>query len=111
MQTLDQTFAALADPTRRAILSRLAQGEASVAELAKPFDISVRAVSLHVAVLEKAGLISRSRDAQRRPSRLELAPLRKVDDWLQNYRRIWEGRFDRMAEVLREEREEKVGAG
>jgi DNA-binding transcriptional ArsR family regulator len=103
MQNLDQTFAALADPTRRAILARLALGEASVTELAAPFDISVRAVSLHVAVLEKAGLVSRSRDAQRRPSKLELAPLRELDDWLESYRRIWEGRFDRMAEVLREE--------
>lgn len=109
MQNLDRTFAALADPTRRAILARLALGEASVAELAEPFDISVRAVSLHIAVLEKAGLVSRSRDAQRRPSKLELAQLREVDDWLESYRRLWEGRFDRMADVLRGEQEREGG--
>lgn len=109
MRNLDQTFAALADPTRRAILARLALGEASVAELARPFDISVRAVSLHIAVLERAGLVSRSRDAQRRPSKLELAPLQEVDDWLDSYRRLWEGRFDRMAEVLRGKLEKSGG--
>lgn len=100
MSQLDLTFAALADPTRRAILSRLALGEASVAELAEPFEISVRAVSLHVGVLEKAGLVTRSKDAQRRPSRLELAPLVEVDQWLASYRRLWEGRLDRMEEAL-----------
>lgn len=102
---LDLTFAALADPTRRAILARLAEGDASVAELAGPFDMSARAVSLHVSVLEKAGLVSRTRDAQRRPSRLELAPLREVDSWLERYRAMWEDRFDRMADLLNEENE------
>lgn len=99
---LDLTFAALADPTRRAILARLATGEASVAELATPFDMSARAVSLHVSVLEKAGLVSRTKDAQRRPSKLELAPLKEVDVWLGQYRALWEGRLDRMAELLKE---------
>lgn len=103
MSNLDRTFAALADPTRRAILARLALGEASVAELAEPFDISPRAVSLHVSVLEKAGLVSRSKDAQRRPSRLELAPLQAVDLWLDGYRVMWEGRFDRMEKLLKPE--------
>lgn len=100
MDQLDRTFAALADPTRRAILARLAQGEASVAELAEPFAISARAVSLHVGVLQKAGLVTRSKDAQRRPSRLELAPLVEVDHWLSSYRRLWEGRLDRMQETI-----------
>jgi DNA-binding transcriptional ArsR family regulator len=100
MSQLDLTFSALADPTRRAILARLALGDASVSELAEPFEISVRAVSLHVGVLEKAGLVSRTKDAQRRPSRLELAPLLEVDQWLSSYRRLWEGRLDRMEEVL-----------
>lgn len=106
MNQLDLTFAALADPTRRAILSRLAQGEASVAELAAPFAISVRAVSLHVSVLEKAGLVTRSKQAQRRPSRLELAPLVEVDRWLATYRRLWEGRLDRMEEALEQIRKQ-----
>ena len=97
---LNLTFAALADPTRRAILARLALGEASVAELAEPFEISARAVSLHMSVLEKAGLVSRSRDAQRRPSRLELAPLRDVDTWLGSYRQLWEGRFEALDVLL-----------
>lgn len=100
MNQLDLTFAALADPTRRAILARLARGDASVAELAEPFEISVRAVSLHVGVLQKAGLVTRSKDAQRRPSKLELAPLVEVDHWLSSYRRLWEGRLDRMEEAL-----------
>ena len=100
MDSLDAIFSALADPTRRAILARLASGEASVAELAEPFDMSPRAVSLHVAVLEKAGLVSRTKDAQRRPSRLELAPLMEVDRWLGDYRRLWETRFDRMEKAL-----------
>ena len=107
MSQLDLTFAALADPTRRAILARLAQGEASVAELAEPFAISRRAVSLHVGVLQKAGLITRSREAQRRPSRLELAPLVAVDAWLSDYRRLWEGRFDRMEEVIEQTRNKR----
>jgi len=100
MDSLDAIFSALADPTRRAILARLASGEASVAELAEPFDMSPRAVSLHVAVLERAGLVSRTKDAQRRPSRLELAPLMEVDRWLGDYRRLWETRFDRMEKAL-----------
>jgi DNA-binding transcriptional ArsR family regulator len=98
--SLSLTFAALADPTRRAILARLALGEASVAELAAPFDITVRAVSKHVGVLEKAGLVARGRDAQRRPSRLQLAPLQDVNEWLAEYRRLWEGRLDRIDGVL-----------
>jgi len=100
---LDRIFGALADPTRRAILARLALGEASVAELAEPFAMTPRAVSLHVGVLEKAGLVSRSRDGQRRPSRLELAPLQEVDLWLEHYRALWEGRLDRMAALLDEQ--------
>ena len=98
---LSSTFSALADPTRRAILARLSLGDASVTELAKPFEMSVRAVSKHVAVLERAGLIKRGRDAQKRPSRLQVAPLRAIDDWLASYRRLWEERFDRMEEVLK----------
>jgi DNA-binding transcriptional ArsR family regulator len=97
---LSQTLAALADPTRRAILARLTHGEASVAELAQPFDMTVRAISKHIGVLERAGLVSRGRDSQRRPSRLQLAPLRKVDHWLGAYRRLWEARFDNVAGVL-----------
>ena len=97
---LSTTLAALADPTRRAVLARLALGEASVSELAKPFKITVRAVSKHIGVLEKAGLVSRGRDAQRRPSRIRLAPLRAVSDWLEDYRRLWEGRLDNIETVL-----------
>ena len=97
---LSTTFAALADPTRRAVLARLALGDFSVSELAKPFDMSVRAVSKHISVLEKAGLVSRSRDAQRRPSQIRLAPLRAVNDWLDVYRRLWEGRFDAIETVI-----------
>lgn len=98
---LDATFAALADPTRRAILARLAEGEATVNELAEPFPVSVQAVSKHLKVLEKAGLISRGRDAQLRPSRLEGAPLGEAVDWLQCYRAFYEGRLDRLEEHLR----------
>ncbi len=98
---LDATFAALADPTRRAILARLAEGEATVNELAEPFPVSVQAVSKHLKVLEKAGLISRGRDAQLRPSRLEGAPLGEAVDWLQRYRAFYEGRLDRLEEHLR----------
>ena len=98
---LSSTFSALADPTRRAILARLSAGDASVAELAEPFAMSVRAVSKHVAVLERAGLVRRGRDAQKRPSRLQIGPLREIDDWLGFYRRLWEKRFDRMEEVLK----------
>src|SRR5207248_6805052 len=90
---LDATFAALADPTRRAILARLASGEASVTELAKPFAISQPAISKHLKVLERAGLISRGRDAQRRPRRLEAKPLAEATGWLEGYRQCWEGNF------------------
>jgi DNA-binding transcriptional ArsR family regulator len=99
---LDATFAALADPTRRAILARLALGETSVKELAEPFEISAPAISKHLKVLEKAGLISRGRDAQWRPCKLEPQALKSVDEWLERYRRLWEERFDRLEEYLRE---------
>jgi DNA-binding transcriptional ArsR family regulator len=99
---LDATFAALADPTRRGILARLASGEASVAQLAKPFAISQPAISKHLKVLERAGLISRSRDRQRRPSRLEAKPLAEAAGWLENYRRFWEDNFQRLDAVLDE---------
>src|ERR687886_901202 len=91
---LSATFAALADPTRRAIIGRLAKGEATVTELAAPFPITVQAVSRHLKVLEQAGLITRGRTAQLRPSRLEGAPLKDAADWLERYRRFWEGSFD-----------------
>jgi DNA-binding transcriptional ArsR family regulator len=93
---LTRTFAALADPTRRAILGRLAEGEATVNELAEPFPISVQAVSKHLKVLERAGLITRGRTAQLRPSRLRAAPLKDAVDWLEEYRAFWEGSFDRL---------------
>jgi DNA-binding transcriptional ArsR family regulator len=99
---LDATFAALADPTRRAILARLAQSEATVGELAEPFEMSQPAVSKHLKVLEKAGLISRGRDGQRRPSRLEPKPLVEATAWLEEYRKLWEARFDRLDAVLDE---------
>ena len=98
---LSSTFAALADPTRRAILSRLAEGEATVNELAEPFPISVQAVSKHLKVLERAGLITRGRTAQLRPSRLQGAPLGDAAAWLEEYRRFWEGGFDRLEQRLR----------
>jgi len=98
---LSHTFSALADPTRRAILGRLAKGEATVNELAEPFPISVQAVSKHLKVLERAGLITRGRMAQLRPSRLEGAPLSDAVDWLEQYRRFWEGGFDRLDARLR----------
>jgi DNA-binding transcriptional ArsR family regulator len=101
---LTNTFAALADPTRRAILVRLAEGEATVNELAKPFPISVQAVSKHLKVLERAGLITRGRSAQLRPSRLRGAPLQDAVEWLEQYRRFWEGSFDRLDERLTERR-------
>ncbi len=104
---LDATFAALADPTRRAILARLAAGEASVTELAAPFDMSQPAVSKHLKVLERAGLISRGRDAQRRPRRLEGRPLAEATGWLENYRRFWEGNFERLDALLDELKAEK----
>ena len=97
---LTSTFAALADPTRRAILARLAEGEATVNELAEPFPISVQAVSKHLKVLERAGLITRGRSAQLRPSRLEGAPLKEAVEWLEQYRRFWQGSFDRLDERL-----------
>jgi DNA-binding transcriptional ArsR family regulator len=93
---LTATFAALADPTRRAILERLSKGEATVLELAQPFDISLPAISRHLKVLERAGLISRGRDAQWRPCRIETAALERLDDWVGHYRALWDGRFDRM---------------
>jgi DNA-binding transcriptional ArsR family regulator len=99
---LDATFAALADPTRRAILARLASGEASVNELAEPFAISQPAISKHLKVLERAGLISRGRDAQRRPRRLEAEPLAHATAWLERYRAIWEGNYQRLDALLDE---------
>src|SRR5437016_10875389 len=99
-QRLDATFAALADPTRRAILARLGSGEASVTELAKPFAMSQPAISKHLKVLERAGLISRGQDAQRRPARIEAKPLAEADEWLERYRRIWEGNFQRLDALL-----------
>ncbi|HEV2734050.1 MAG TPA: metalloregulator ArsR/SmtB family transcription factor [Longimicrobiaceae bacterium] len=98
---LSTIFAALADPTRRAILARLSSGEASVTELAEPFDMSLPAVSKHLKVLERAGLIERGREAQWRPCRLRANPLREVDDWVEQYRRHWEESFDRLDEYLR----------
>src|SRR5262245_18996176 len=97
---LNTTFAALADPTRRAILARLALGETSVTELAKPFEMSLPAVSKHLKVLERAGLIVRGREAQWRPCRIEPAALKDVDDWLERYRRLWEERLDRLDAYL-----------
>src|SRR4051812_47520602 len=99
---LSTTFAALADPTRRAILARLSRGEKSVKELARPFHMSLPAVSKHLKVLERAGLIERSREAQWRPCRLHAAPLRRVADWVEQYRQFWEERLDRLGENLRE---------
>jgi DNA-binding transcriptional ArsR family regulator len=99
---LDATFAALADPTRRAILARLAKGEASVNELAEPFDMSQPAISRHLRVLERAGLISRSRDAQRRPCRLQARPLEQASEWLERYREFWEANFARLDSLLEE---------
>jgi DNA-binding transcriptional ArsR family regulator len=97
---LSTTFAALADPTRRAILARLATGECSVTELAEPFDMSMPAVSKHLRVLERAGLIVRRRDAQSRPCRIDAGPLKEVAHWTERYRRIWEERLDRLDEYL-----------
>ncbi|SHG83441.1 transcriptional regulator, ArsR family [Cognatiyoonia sediminum] len=103
---LDDTFAALANGTRRAILARLAKGQASVNELAEPFDMSLPAISKHIKVLENAGLIERGRDAQFRPCNLNAAPLREVSNWAEQYRHIWEDRFDRMDTVLQQLKEE-----
>ena len=108
---LSATFAALADPTRRAILARLALGETSVTELAKPFDMSLPAVSKHLKVLERAGLISRGRDAQWRPCQLNAGPLKDVADWVEHYRRFWEETFDRLDEYLKEVRQKESGQG
>lgn len=99
---LDLTFAALADPTRRAILARLAEGEASVLELAEPFAMSQPAISKHIKVLENAGLVTRGRDAQRRPVRIEALPLADAVDWLQTYRRFWEHSYERLDGLLAE---------
>ena len=98
--SLSSTFAALADSTRRAILARLVSGNASVTELAEPFDMSLPAISKHLKVLERAGLIARTRDAQWRPCRLEAGPLKEVADWAEGYRRFWEESFDRLEEYL-----------
>ena len=110
---LSTTFAALADPTRRAILARLASGECSVTELAEPFEMSMPAVSKHLRVLERAGLIARGREAQWRPCRLEPRPLKQVADWTERYRHIWEKRLDRLGDYLQElkekEKEKKHG--
>jgi DNA-binding transcriptional ArsR family regulator len=99
---LDATFAALADPTRRAILARLAAGDASVSELAEPFDMSQPAISKHLKVLERAGLITSGKDAQRRPRRLEAKPLAEASEWLERYREYWEGNFQRLDALLDE---------
>jgi DNA-binding transcriptional ArsR family regulator len=108
LDSLSSTLSALADPTRRAILARLVEGEATVNEIAKPFDISLPAVSRHLKVLEAAGLVSRGREAQWRPCRLQTKALREVDDWLARYRRFWTGSFDKMdayiAELKRKEK-------
>jgi DNA-binding transcriptional ArsR family regulator len=108
---LDATFAALADPTRRAILARLASGEASVTELCGPFAMSQPAISKHLKVLERAGLISRGRDAQRRPRRLEARPLAEATEWLERYRRFWEGSFARLDDLLEELKANKKTRG
>src|SRR5271166_1915264 len=99
---LSETFGALADPTRRAILARLVAGEASVTELAAPFEMSMPAISKHIKVLERAGLIARSREAQWRPCRLEATPLKDIAAWVEQYRRFWEQSFDRLDDYLRE---------
>lgn len=108
---LDATFAALADPTRRAILARLASGEASVTELARPFTMSQPAISKHLKVLERAGLISRGRDAQRRPRRIEGKPLAEATEWLEAYRQIWESNFQRLDVLLDELKTQKKKRG
>src|SRR5688572_27653139 len=108
---LDATFAALADPTRRAILARLAQGEASVTELAAPFAMTQPAISKHLRVLERAGLVSRGRDAQRRPCRLEAEPLARATAWLESYRKFWEGRFQHLDALLSELKQDERARG
>jgi DNA-binding transcriptional ArsR family regulator len=106
---LSTTLHALADPTRRAILARLAAGETTVSELASPFAMSLPAVSRHLKVLARAGLVSRGRDAQWRPARLDATPLRDVADWLEQYRRFWDKRFDRLDDYLRELQAQEQG--
>lgn len=106
---LSATFSALADPTRRAILARLSRGEATVTELAEPFSLSLPAISKHLKVLERAGLIERGREAQWRPCRLRAAPLREASDWVEQYRRFWEESFDRLDEYLRHLQSEEQG--
>jgi DNA-binding transcriptional ArsR family regulator len=107
---LSATFAALADPTRRAILARLATGEATVTELAAPFDMSLPGVSKHLKVLREAGLVTQGRDAQWRPVRLEPSRLQEISAWVEQYRRLWEARFDRLDEYLRDlQQEEQPG--
>ena len=108
--TLSSTFSALADPTRRAILARLATGQASVTEIAEPFSMSLPAISKHLKVLEKAGLIARGRDAQWRPCRLEAGPLKDVAEWVERYRTYWEERFDRLDAYLRDLQSAQGGA-
>jgi DNA-binding transcriptional ArsR family regulator len=108
---LDRTFSALADPTRRAILARLAAGEANVTELARPFDMSQPAISKHLRVLEHAGLISRSRDAQSRPCRLEVRRLREATEWMERYRHFWDESFDRLDAYLQEMKTKKARKG
>lgn len=107
---LSHTFAALADPTRRAILARLIQGETSVTELAQPFAMSLPAVSKHLKVLEKAGLVSRGREAQWRPCKLDAGPLKDITDWLEPYRQLWEARFDRLEAYLARIQSEEAAA-
>jgi DNA-binding transcriptional ArsR family regulator len=106
-QRLNATFSALSDPTRRAILARLASGDASVAELAEPFSMSQPAISKHLKVLESAGLISRGKDAQRRPRKLEAQPLSEASEWLEKYRQFWEGTFQRLDALLEEMKAEE----
>lgn len=109
MDQLSKTFAALADPTRRGILDRLAQSEATVNELAAPLPMTVQAVSKHLKVLEEAGLISRGRVAQQRPSRLEAAPLKAVDDWIDTYRQFWGASFDQLAARVKSQKPRRDG--
>ena len=110
MDRLSHTFAALADPTRRSILARLIEGETSVTELAQPFAMSLPAVSKHLKVLEKAGLVTRGREAQWRPVKLDAGPLKDVTDWLEPYRQLWEARFDRLEAYLAEAQAAEAGA-
>lgn len=110
-QQLDATFAALSDPTRRAILARLTKGEATVNELAAPFDVSLPAISKHLKVLERAGLIARGREAQWRPCRLQAAPLGNVTEWLETYRRFWDEQFEQLDDYLRDVRKQEQRNG